>query len=156
MRDAESQYLSAMLNFTPFYFQDGQSNMSEEHRSIITELKGDIYRTNCSNIYVHLHTHCFSFLFFYPEHLFWIECYWALPIAKTTHQHNLTFTLILSAGLQACYMSVSCYTVLWGNAVLHCSALEGQFAPSRQSVSSPGCAVLSGVSWDVSEALLEK
>lgn len=98
----------------------------------------------------------FSFLFFSPEHLFWIQCYWAPPIAKITHQHNLNFTLILSASLQACYMSVSCYTVLWGNTVLHCSALEGQFALSRQSVSSPGCAVLSGVSWAVSEALLEK
>lgn len=64
MRDTESQYLSAMLNFTPFYFQDGQSNLFEEHCSIITELKVEIYGTNCSHIFVHIHTQVYLFIYF--------------------------------------------------------------------------------------------
>lgn len=44
------------------------------------------------------------------------------------------------------YRSVTCCTALWVNAALLRSPPWSQFAPSRQSVLSPECAVLSGVS----------
>lgn len=49
-------------------------------------------------------------------------------------------------GVWALYRSATCCTVLWVNAALLKSSPCSQFAPSRQSVLSPRCAVLSGVS----------
>lgn len=133
-----------MLNFTSMHYRSTKLDWPEDTMSItINWLQSveNVHKTELASLFCRQHFYWVIRVFVsYLSML--LQSYYI--IHKWVHSSTSSFLLLCSSwGL---YRSVTCCTVLWVNAALLRSPPWSHFAPSRQSVLSPECAVLLGVS----------